>query len=238
MAKVDLDTEHIPDELPRGRHHLSHERVLASQRKRLLRAMGELVERQGYAATTVSDVTSAARVSRNAFYELFTDKEDCFIAVCDSLAVEILDDMASVPIEGGWLTALRAGMHLYLLRWQQRESFTRAYFVDFPGAGPRAVAQRDRQIKNFVRLFRRIADHAREDEPGLPPLAPHAVEMVVLGITEMIAYEVRQGRVDELVANLEEEFVNYVRLMFTSSAGTTLRSEAAVPSRSRRAGDG
>jgi AcrR family transcriptional regulator len=220
MANPERGTEtFVPEALPRGRHNLSRERVLASQRKRLLRAMGELVGSLGYGATTVPDVVAEAKVSRNAFYELFTDKEACYLELCDELATEILDDMAAVGVERDWLSALRAGMHGYLRWWQERESFTRAYFVEASAAGARAVAQRDRQIESFVRLFRRIAARAHDADPGLPPLAPYAVELVVLGITELIAYEVRQGRVNELV-KLEDHLVRYVTLMFTGRADT------------------
>jgi len=220
MAKPEPGIETLEAEtLPRGRHNLSRERVLASQRRRLLRAMGELIGRQGYAATTVPEVVAHAKVSRNAFYDLFSDKEACYLELCDELAVEILRDMAAVGADRDWLAALRTGMHDYLLWWQEREMFTRAYFVEVAAAGPRAVAQRDRQIESFVRLFRRIAARAREEDPSLPPLAPYAVELVVLGITDMIAYEVRQGRADRLV-DLEDAMLRYVILMFTGGRAT------------------
>jgi AcrR family transcriptional regulator len=220
MAKSEPGTDMLTAEtLPRGRHNLSRERVLASQRRRLLRAMGELVGRQGYAATTVPEIVAQARVSRNAFYDLFSDKEACYLELCDELAEEILRDMVAVGAHRDWLSALRTGMHDYLLWWQDREMFTRAYFVEVAAAGPRAVAQRDRQIQSFVRLFRRIAVRAREEDPSLPPLAPCAVELVVLGITEMIAYEVRQGRGDRLV-DLEDALLGYVTLMFTGRDAT------------------
>ncbi len=198
--------------LPRGRHNLSRERVLASQRSRLLRAMGELVGRQGYEATTVPDVVAEARVSSNAFYELFNDKADCFIALCDQLATEILDEMASVDDSHGWQAALKEGMYAYLLRWQDRAEFTRAYFVELPAAGLRALEQRDRQINRFFRLFRAVAHRAREEDPSLPPLDPYAVELAVLGVTELIAHEVRHGRLGRLV-EIEEACLRFVTLM-------------------------
>jgi AcrR family transcriptional regulator len=181
-----------------------------------MRAMGDLVGSLGYASTTVPDVVAAARVSRNAFYELFDDKADCFIALCDEAANEILDDMASVGIDHGWHAALATGMGEYLRRWQDQELFTRAYFVELPSAGSRAVEQRDRQIGRFMRLFTRMAARAREEDPSLPPVAPYAVELAVLGTTELIAHEVRQGRADRLV-ELEPHLVRYVTQMFVQT---------------------
>ena len=48
-----------------------------------------VVASKGYAATTVADLTKQAGVSRTTFYELFDDKEACFLTAYDS-AVDIL----------------------------------------------------------------------------------------------------------------------------------------------------
>src|ERR1700684_2613612 len=76
--------------LPRGRHKLSRDEVLASQRGRLLRAMEELVGTFGYESTTVPQVIKAARVSTATFYRFFGDKIDCFIALCEERGERLL----------------------------------------------------------------------------------------------------------------------------------------------------
>src|ERR1700721_2340996 len=71
----------VPDgvqQLPRGRHGLPREQVLASQRGRMLQAIAEAVADKGYARVTVADVISRAGVSRETFYEQFEDKEAAF----------------------------------------------------------------------------------------------------------------------------------------------------------------
>ena len=70
--------------LPRGRHSLSREEVRASQRRRMLEAMANATAEKGYVHTTVADVIKRAGVSRETFYEHFSDKEDCFIAAYDA----------------------------------------------------------------------------------------------------------------------------------------------------------
>src|SRR6266498_996015 len=59
------------DRLPSGRHGLTRETIVASQRGRLLDAMAAAVAEKGYAETTVSDVVDRAGVSRRTFYEQF-----------------------------------------------------------------------------------------------------------------------------------------------------------------------
>lgn len=183
--------------------------------------MVELVARQGYADTTVPQVVAEARVARNAFYELFGDKTDCFIALCDELANELLAMLAQFADRPDWLTALRDGLHAYLMWWQERDAFARAYFIELPGAGVRAVQQRDRQLTRFIALFEAIAARARLERKDLPPLAPHAVELAVLGTTELIAREVRAGRAGEVVA-LEPAILDHLTLLLAGRPAAEL----------------
>ena len=186
--------------LPRGRHKLSPEDVRESQRARLIRAMLELVAADGYSATTVPKVVAAARVSRNAFYEHFEDKTDCFIAVCDEAASEMIDGLIAYASEDSWLAAARSGMDFYLRFWQERPAFSRAYFVELPTAGERAVAQRERQYARFRAMFEALGQRARVEQPELPPLSPLVPRALVVMITELVAEEVRGGRTQQLTA--------------------------------------
>src|ERR1700730_11137795 len=88
--------------LPRGRHKLATDVVKSSQRERLLRAVVESVAAQVYDSTTVPAVVSAARVSRNAFYEFFEDKADCFLAALSEASEELLGELLSVASEPDW----------------------------------------------------------------------------------------------------------------------------------------
>ena len=54
-----------------------------SQRRRILEAMVEVVAERGYPETRVVDIIERAGVSRKTFYELFADKEECFLAAYD-----------------------------------------------------------------------------------------------------------------------------------------------------------
>ena len=211
---MSLDVKEEPlRRLPRGRHNLPAEVVRASQRERLLEAMLALVAEQGYEATTVPQVVARAKVSRNAFYEQFADKTDCFLALCDDFATEVLDDIAN-PTEERWSDALRNGTRRYLRWWQERPAFTRTYFVELPSAGARAVAQRDRQYARFVAMFDGLAGWAREQEPGLPPVSPLASRTIVYAVTELIAAEVRAGRVGRLT-KLEADLADLMVLLLT-----------------------
>jgi AcrR family transcriptional regulator len=222
------------DPLPRGRHKLPPEAVKASQRERLLRAMGELVGERGYEATSVPQVVAAARVSSNTFYGFFSDKTDCFIALCEQLGDELFEQLASFDYQpeepADALAALNQGLRTYLRWWPDRPAVARAYFVELPVAGPRAIDERDRQLERFEGLLRFIADRARVFFPDAPPLRD--IDVLAAGIVtrELVASHVRAGRVDQL--DEIEEDLRYILVKLL--VGDEAAKQAAQASRPRR----
>ena len=202
--------------LPPGRHKLPPSEVRASQRERLLRAMLEEVAAHGYAATTVPNVVAAARVSRNAFYALFDDKLDCFLALCDEEAVGLFEAASAAGAEPNWRDAVRRGVEAYLRWWQERPAFSRAYFTEMPAAGPAAVAQRERQSDPYRQMFAALGARARVEEPGLPPMPALAARLAVVGVTELVAEEVRAGRTDRL-SELRDDLADAVIALFAGA---------------------
>jgi AcrR family transcriptional regulator len=83
-----------PGGLPRGQ-------VTEIQRSRMLAAAVEAIEEVGYARMTVAQVISRARVSRKTFYDVFTDREDCFLAA-----------FGAQPGEADRAGGIRAGVEL------------------------------------------------------------------------------------------------------------------------------
>lgn len=192
--------------LPRGRHKLASEAVRASQRERLIRAMLETVAARGYEATTVPDVVATARVSRNSFYEFFSDKTDCFIAACDEEASDLLRTAIAFAGEPEWVEMMRLGVRAYLRWWAERPAFSRAYFTGLPSAGDRAIEQRERAYELFAQMFAEVGRRARSQQPSLAPLPEIVPMLLVRSITELVGAEVRAGRTKEL-ERLEHELV-------------------------------
>ena len=96
-------TPDIPRRLPRGTHGLDPSLVAASQRTRLLEAVGGAVAEKGYAATTIDDIVRGAGVSKKTFYEHFQDKLGAFLAAYEAASdelyehVRVAQDAASDP---------------------------------------------------------------------------------------------------------------------------------------------
>jgi AcrR family transcriptional regulator len=172
--------------------------VRESQRGRLIQAVWDVVAQKGFADTTVTDIVSRARCSRNAFYEFFSDKEDCFLAACDGNNGELLELLYAEAAAATWEEALRRGLRVYVRWWQENPRIAMAYLTDLPTAGRRAIEQRDRTYAQFGVVFEALAARARDEDPSLPPVQPLAISLTVAGLTEFVGGEVRAGRLGEL----------------------------------------
>ena len=195
--------------LPRGPHNLPRSEVLASQRLRIVDAMLREVGERGYGATTVAAVVGRAQVSRNAFYELFADKQDCFLAACDEVGERSVARVAQLASAPSWLDVLREGFEAFLAWWDAQPGLMAAYLVDLPTAGRAALEQRERQIVRFAEMLDALAERARAEQPELPPVPELATRVLVAGIFDLFGREIQAGRSDRL-AELREPVIDLV----------------------------
>jgi AcrR family transcriptional regulator len=184
--------------------------------------MLEVVAEHGYEATTVSQVVAAARVSRNAFYEFFADKTDCFLTVSTELNQELLEVVLGAGDEEGWLTAVRRGTDAYLEWWQRHAGFARAYFTGYAELGPQAVAQRQAAYEPFVVMFAELGRLARAEQPELGPLPPIVPRALVFAITEIVSDEISGGRAENLPRLADQLIWLMVRLLADEATAGSL----------------
>jgi AcrR family transcriptional regulator len=188
--------------------------------------MLECVARDGYEQTTVPHVVATARVSRNAFYEFFEDKADCFIAVCDETSQELLAELLELVAQPDWIEAMREGARRYLAWWQERPTVSRAYLLSLPTVGERAVRQRERHYAAFRAMFADLGRRARAEQPELGPLSDLVPRVLVLVITELVAEEVRAGRTAQLTDLSEEIALLAIRLLADDTTAERVRRAA------------
>lgn len=190
----------IPRRLPRGSHGLDPGLVAASQRTRLLEAVGGAVAERGYAAATIDDIVRRAGVSKKTFYQHFRDKEDCFLAAYESASDELfvrVRDAYAGP--AGWLERTRAGILAYL-RWLAAEpSLARVFLIEVAAAGPRAAERRERLRDRYAELMHELQDDARAEIPALPELSPEIFHAVVAAVDDLVVRRIREKGAEELL---------------------------------------
>src|SRR5215831_14753582 len=111
MAASDINVE----KLRSGHHGLSPEYVAQNQRERLLDAMVAAVADKGYADTTVAEVLRRSSVSRRTFYDLFPNKEACFLEAYDRVVGSLIKQVVAA-FSGGdnWAERMRDGIRALL----------------------------------------------------------------------------------------------------------------------------
>jgi AcrR family transcriptional regulator len=117
--------------------------VTELQRARLLDAAFAVVSEDGYRRMTARRVSGRAGVSNKTFYDLFTDREDCFLAAFDH-AVEELAAVVLPAWEGEreWAAGIRAGLGALLGFLDGEPALRRLVFVEALGAGSRVLERR------------------------------------------------------------------------------------------------
>src|SRR3954462_15416976 len=118
-------------QLPSGRHSLTRDAVLTSQRGRLLDAMAQSVAEHSYGATTIAHVVSHAGVSRKTFYEHFRDKEHCFLAMYDTGIAFVLGRLAeSLEAAEDPRERLVSGLRTFLAVLSDEPAFCRSIVIE------------------------------------------------------------------------------------------------------------
>lgn len=130
--------------LPRGRHTLSRDQVVADQRARMMLALAEAVGEKGYGPTSVADVIGRAGVSRQTFYEQFSDKLDCFLATFDTAGDLLLAELGRLAAVDAPTPLARFDRLLaeYLDTLARLSGYARVLLVESHAAGPEAIHRR------------------------------------------------------------------------------------------------
>src|SRR3977135_679977 len=90
---------------------VGREKVSEIQRARVLAAMTEVAAERGAANVSVGHVVARSGVSRRTFYELFDDREDCFLAAFDDTLEHVAASViAAYEAPGAWRTKIRAAL--------------------------------------------------------------------------------------------------------------------------------
>src|SRR5437763_12176112 len=77
---------------------LPSERVAEMQRAKILAATLSALDEGGFTAATVARIVTRARVSRTAFYGLFSDRDECLTAILDRAVRSVENEFLAAEI--------------------------------------------------------------------------------------------------------------------------------------------
>jgi AcrR family transcriptional regulator/DNA-binding MarR family transcriptional regulator len=122
-------------------------------------------------------------VSRRTFYELFSDREDCFLAAFER-ALSLARERVLNACEGqrSWRERIRAGLIAFLGLLEDEPRLGRVLVCESVAGGPRVLARRAETID----LIARTVDEGRSESKGAAELSPLTAEGVVGGALGVI----------------------------------------------------
>jgi AcrR family transcriptional regulator len=169
--------------------------IARSQRERLLEAAIRVVAEKGYAATTVADLTREAGISRTTFYEMFDDKEGCFLAAYDGMVDALVRRVAAAyEGEGEWPQRARAGLAALLEALAEEPEVARLALVDVGSAGPAA----QRRFRAAMQRLTPFFEEGRDFAPGGRNLPANTSRMAIGAVTGLIVDELTEERAEDL----------------------------------------
>jgi AcrR family transcriptional regulator len=194
-------------------------------------ALVEVAREYGAARVTVTHIVTRSGVSRRTFYELFEDRDACFLATLDHAleraAARVLPAFAEAP--GPWRERMRVGL-LALLRFLEDEpALGEMCIVDPLGAGPLAVERRALMVRTLVD----VVDGGRADAKTTWKPSRLIAEGVVGGVLSVLygrlAEHGSRSSSTEPMTALLNPLMGMIVLPYLGPAGAAREMARAVP---------
>jgi len=200
--------------LPRGRHGIPKEEVLANQRERLLAAATAIFAEEGYASLAIGAVITRAGVSRSTFYKLFDDKIDCVLAA-QRRAVEALGQTITwaCAAEQDWPRGVANGVGAALAFAARFPGEARLVLASGQVASEPALARQG--LPAHERLIELLRDGARR-HPGTRSPSSIAEQAAVGAAMSIVATFLAAGEIDA-VAERKADLVEIVLTPYLGS---------------------
>jgi AcrR family transcriptional regulator len=196
-----------------------------AKRERILDGMLEAVGTDGYESTSVRSVLSRTGLYRQAFYDHFTSKEECFLEAYDAAVGRVENAVRTAAAGAGdWRGQLRAGLAELLDFLDAEPALGRALLVEVHPAGDAALAKRDAAMAR-ARDFLAGGRAEAASLPGTPTAPPIAPEAIASGIHVVLHSRLAARKGGELKRLLPEfVFVAVLPYFGTETAHAEMRA--------------
>lgn len=160
-----------------------------NHRLRLLDGLAQALESKSYRDITLANITAAAKVSRRTFYEQFSTKDDCLLALAEhtSRAIMVSVLTAYAPTKS-WVELVGDVTLAYLSFIESKPQLMRALYIELAALGEAGVRMRRQVAEQFAQFLQtQVKLHSDRGE-RLQPLSLPLSMALVAGINELILY--------------------------------------------------
>jgi AcrR family transcriptional regulator len=191
-------------------------------RERILNAAADVLSRNGYAGTRLSDIAEVAELQAPAIYYYFPSREDVIeevIRVGQRLTIDhvvvALDALpAETPIVDRILAAVAAHLEVVLTRSKYASASIR-------NMSQLPADMRERQLelrREYGTIWRKLFEQGAAAGEFDPRLEPHAARMLVIGALNWVPewWNPDRGTADSIIENAQQ----FVRSGLTKRSST------------------
>jgi AcrR family transcriptional regulator len=190
--------EHVT--VPRGRHAPPLEVRLNLQRQRLFEAAAKVFSTVGYAEASAESISREAGMSKATFYEHFSNKEECILALVEAAgqASRMAVAAAANEAEEDFQAKVHARVSAFLRGLALFPEMARVVMVDVIGVGPDGAAKRDEMLQAFGDFL--VEENLQAHESyGAPRFAsPDDAYAIVGAIMELASRQLRTGQPERM----------------------------------------
>jgi AcrR family transcriptional regulator len=163
---------------------------LERRRRRIADAALELFATRGYNATSVEDVVERARMSKSAFYEFFTSKEDCFRELLSHEGGSLIGNvLAEAALGRNHHERLRFGITTFVRSCFERSSVARLLIVESVGLSEGVDKVRQELQAQFAGAVGEEVRHAMLHDPFYADKDPGVFGRAVVGaVSDSVGY--------------------------------------------------
>lgn len=185
--------------------------------------MLEAVGAEGYESISVRTVLDRTGIYRQAFYDNFADKDDCYLQAYEAGVKRVeLPILEAASGEPSWTGRLRAGLGALLDLLDAEPNVGRALIVEVHAAGHEALAKRAAAMTRLNSFL----DQAREAGGTSPPAI--ASEGIVAGIHAVVHARLATGN-DGGFRELLPQFMYFAVLPYFGAERAGAELHAATP---------
>jgi AcrR family transcriptional regulator len=186
--------EHLSS-VPVGVTQLSRRQIAHHRRDRVLSAAVDVFAGRGYRGATVDHILVAAKIGVGSFYELFDNREDCFLQTYDRVAATGRERVESaLSVDRPWLERICVGLRALLASIASGPKAARVALIEVQTAGPAAQARHQAMLDSFIPLLR----EGRELSPDGASLSPSVEPAIVGGLAFLLEQRISAGEIESI----------------------------------------
>jgi TetR/AcrR family transcriptional regulator len=147
--------------------------------ERIARAVAAVIAEKGYGEMSTDDIAAEASISLSTFYAHFADKRDAVLGALEMSGAQVM--ALAVPAArraAGWQGGVRALYEAICAYFSAEPEMAELAMIGVYGAGPKALARRDRVIDSLVAMLA----PGFETNPDAPPVSGEAIGATVYAL--------------------------------------------------------